>query len=56
MDNAILRGDSWLGDVVVAELNCVRVEGGIDLLIGNLIAEVVLEVGTSIETLLRADF
>ena len=43
MDNAIFKGDSWLGDVGVAELNCSRVEGGLGLLINDMIAAVVVD-------------
>ena len=48
MDNTIFKGDSWLGDVGVGELNCSRVEGGLGLLINDMIAAVVVEGGTKI--------
>ena len=48
MDNTILRGNSRLGDVVVTEINCIKVEGGLGLLIDDMIAAVVVEGGTKI--------
>ena len=45
-----------MGDVGVAELNCVRVEVGLGLLINELIAALVVEGWTNIETLARAEF
>ena len=48
MDNAVLRGESWLGDVVVVELYRIIVEGGFGLLINEMITPVVVEGGTEI--------
>ena len=54
-ENAIFRGDSWLGDIGVAELSCVRVEGGLGLFINKMIAAILVEGRTNIETLARAE-
>ena len=56
MDNKILRDDSRLGDVVMAEIHRVGVEGGLGLLIHKMIAAVVAEGGSDIESLTRAEF
>ena len=56
MENVVLRGDSGLVDVVVEELNCVRVDGGFFVPTNKLLALVVVEGGTDIETLARAEF
>ena len=45
-----------MGDVGVAALNCVRVEGDLGLLIDGTIALVLVEDSTDIETLVRAEF
>ena len=56
MDNTTLGGDSRLGDVGVAGLNCIRVEGGLSILIDYIIEVLVVEGGTNIETLTRAEY
>ena len=55
MKNMILRCDSQLGDVGVAEIHCIRGEGGLDILIPKMIAAVVAEVGFDIESLTRVE-
>ena len=55
MDNTILRGDSWLSDVGVAELKCNRVESGLGILIHEMISLIVVEGRINIETLARAE-
>ena len=56
MDNTILRDDSWLGYVGMAELQYVRVEGGLGLLIHKMISALVVEGWFDIEFLTRSEF
>ena len=43
MNNAIFRGNCWLGDEGVAEFDCVVLEGGLGVFIDKVVAVVVLE-------------
>ena len=51
----ILRDDSQLGDVGVAELHCIISEGGLVLLINKTIAAIVVEGGSDIKSFTRAE-
>ena len=53
--NMIFRGNSWLGDVGVAELDCVGLEGGLGVFIDEVVAAVVLEVWDNVEAFMQAE-